>query len=75
MDAAGIEHVRREIQSMDERLAELTAPDAASRYYKRLMGEVEAFNVEARKDFSPERRRSEPPSATERFKRDEQIYR
>lgn len=76
MDAAAISTARREVQSLDARLGELANTDeAASQIYRRLMGQVEAFNVEARKDFSPERRRSQPPWETEGFERHEQIYR
>jgi hypothetical protein len=75
MDAAWIGNARREIESLDARLDELTADNAAWKHYRRLMGEVEARNVEARKDFTPEQRRTIAPWESEDVFRHRQIHR
>jgi hypothetical protein len=74
-DAAWIGNARREVESIDARLDELTAENAAWKYYRRLMGEVESYNVERRKDLSPEQRRTIPPWETEDVFRHRQISR
>jgi len=75
MDAAWIGNARREIESLDARLDELTAGNAAGKHYRRLMGEVEARNVEARKDFTPTQRLAIPPVESEDVFRHRQIHR
>lgn len=46
-----------------------------SRLYRRLAGEVEARNVEARMDMTPDQRRATPPWETEDVAREHQIVR
>jgi hypothetical protein len=46
-----------------------------ARDYHRLAGEVEARNVQTRRDFTPEQRRATPPWATQDVPDDEQIIR
>lgn len=76
MDAAQIGNARREIESLDARLGELAdTGGAALKYYRRLMGEVEARNVEARKDLTPAQRLEIPPVETEDVFRHRQIRR
>lgn len=43
--------------------------------YRRLAGEVEARNVQTRRDYTPEQRRASPPWETEDVPRDRQIVR
>lgn len=49
--------------------------DKAGNAYKRLAGEVEARNVQTRRDFTPDQRRAQPPWETEDVPRDRQIVR
>jgi hypothetical protein len=50
-------------------------PDEAYRGYKRIAGEVEARNVQTRRDFSPDQRRAVPPWLTQDVPDDQQIVR
>ena len=48
---------------------------AALEIYKKLAGEVEARNVQARRNFTPSQRRTTPPTDTEDVPRSQQIIR
>ncbi len=50
-------------------------PLPSGEIYRRLAGEVEARNVQTRRDFTPDQRRASPPWETEDVPRDKQIVR
>lgn len=51
------------------------SPDEGFDAYRRLAGEVEARNVQTRRDFTPEERRARPPWTTQDVPDDQQIVR
>lgn len=57
---------------MDRRSAEIT-PARQKEAYKRLAGEVEARNVQTRRDWTPEQRRETPPWMSQDVPDDQQI--
>lgn len=64
--------------ALNRRAAELSEQmdrQAGFAGYRRLGGEVEARNVETRRDFTPEERRSRPPWETQDVPDDQQIVR
>lgn len=64
--------------SIDDALAYLKTEDEYRTpfgQYRRLAGEVEARNVQTRRDFTPDQRRAQPPWETEDVPRDRQIVR
>jgi hypothetical protein len=72
------------ITNPDEQLSQLvslygldrkTTPEPAETLYKRQTGEVEARNVQKRRDYSPDQRRATPPWETQDVPDEQQIVR
>lgn len=63
---------RKLTEQEDEILDGTLSPQEA---YRRLAGEVEARNVQTRRDFTPDERRAKPPWTTEDVPEDQQIVR
>jgi len=65
----------RPLQDAEDLGVNLKHWNKAGNAYKRLAGEVEARNVQTRRDFTPDQRRAQPPWETEDVPRDRQIVR
>jgi len=63
-----------EYQALENELERVSNLDRGD-VYKRLAGEVEARNVQTRRDFTPEERRARPPWTTQDVPDDQQIVR
>jgi hypothetical protein len=68
-----IADAERELAQIQSRVA--GKPPTAFEAYRRLAGETEARNVEARRDFTPDQRRARPPWETQDVPDDLQIVR
>ena len=65
----------QEYAALNAARRELMSPANRMDGYRRLGGEVEARNVETRRDFTPEERRARPPWETQDVPDDQQIVR
>ncbi|MGE0830318.1 MAG: LPD23 domain-containing protein, partial [Hyphomonadaceae bacterium] len=70
--STGLHELQHAIQAREATARGANGTDAA---YPRVAGEVEARNVQTRRDFTPEERRAKPPWTTEDIPRSEQIVR
>jgi hypothetical protein len=75
LNELGVLNFREADEALAKMAAKINEIETPEQQYRRLAGEVEARNVQARRDMSMDERRARPPWETEDVPRDRQIVR